>query len=129
MLTLREISDQHVALAPHRLYLKYALRWTPTFRPTKTHLVHRSLRSILHESGPSRAAPANWHAEIADNNRAEEAILRRTTSLPPAGEINKPYLRFLDDVAEGWRIGGAGREGATEVIDVRPLCCRHSSQR
>ncbi|KAL8277048.1 hypothetical protein RQP46_010582 [Phenoliferia psychrophenolica] len=119
--------DSHVAFLPHRLYLKHALQWS-TVVPTKTLLVHRSLRALLHEVGPSPAAPADWYTEVADNNRAEEAVLRRTTSLPPAGEINKPYLRFLDDVAEGWRIGGGGREGVTEVIDIMYNALSHTFQ-
>lgn len=116
---LNFFSGTHTSFPPHRLYVKHTRHWPIAFRPTKALVVRRSLRDLLHEIGPLPAAPANWYAEVSANNQAEEAILRNTTSLPPAGEVNKLYLDFLDDVAEGWRIGGSRREGAAEVVDVR----------
>ncbi|KAK4704926.1 cargo-transport protein YPP1, partial [Phenoliferia sp. Uapishka_3] len=124
----RSSSDSSAALIPHRLYLRHSTRWSSSFRPTKTLLIHRSLRSLLHEIGPSRSNPQTWHAEVSENNKAQEAILRRTTSLPSAGDVNLPYLRFLDDVAEGWRIGGSGREGAGEVIEIMYNALTHTFQ-
>lgn len=52
------------------------------------------------------------------NNLAQEIILRQSTSLPKAGEVNQPYLDFLDEVVEGWRIGGGGSEGAAQIVEV-----------
>mgnify|MGYP001579758692 CR=1 FL=1 len=112
--------NSNSAFIPHRLYLKHSSHWT-TSRPTKSLIIHRSFRTLLHAAGPPRGAESEWFAEVAANNKAQEALLRTLTSLPLAGEINKPYLEFLDDVAEGWRIGGAESQGATEVVEVRPL--------
>lgn len=106
------------AFIPHRLYLKHSSHWTSS-RPTKSLVIHRSFRTLLHAAGPTPDAESEWFAEVAANNKAQEALLRTLTSLPLAGEINRPYLEFLDDVAEGWRIGGAGAHGATEVVEVR----------
>lgn len=86
-------------------------------------IVHRALRHLLHETGVTVSSPDQWRAEVLTNNLAHEAVLQKTTSLPKAGEINAPYLVFLDEVVEGWRLGGGGSDGATAVVEVSHHCC------
>lgn len=59
----------------------------------------------------------SW-ADAGANNRAEEALIRRSTVLPRAGEVNSQYLAFLDEVAEAWRRSGGAKAGAEEVVEV-----------
>ncbi|KAI5474152.1 tetratricopeptide repeat containing protein [Pseudohyphozyma bogoriensis] len=116
------------SMVAHRLYLKHSSRWSPSFRTTRTLTIHNSFRSLLHASGPSKSAPEEWHADAARNNSAQEVLVRATTKLPPAGEVNAVYLAFLDSVAEGWRIGGAGRAGAAEVVEIMYNALTHTFQ-
>lgn len=106
----------------HRQYLRSSRLWNSVCpRPSKFTIIFASYRALLLNSSPDYIASKEWHSEVTALNSAEESQLRKSTSLPPAGEINKPYLKFLDDVAESWRIGGAGREGAAEAVEVRLL--------
>lgn len=75
--------------------------------------MHRSFRSL-------QTALSRWDPElVSQNDRGQEQILRRTTGLPKAGETNREYLQFLDEVVQGWKGRGAPRAGADEVIEVR----------
>ena len=98
------------AYAAHRTYVLRSALWPATFRPTKAVIVHRSFRRVMGEAG-------TW-ADAGANDRAEEALIRRATVLPRAGEVNAEYLAFLDEVAEAWRRSGAGKKGAAEVVEV-----------
>lgn len=75
--------------------------------------IHRSFRSLQ--------VLLNRHdaALTAQNDKAEERLIRESTSLPKAGETNRVYLKFLDEVVEGWRRRGARKDEAGDVIEVR----------
>lgn len=83
--------------------------------------VHRALRQLVSSGAGAGAGPAVEGGTIARSHRAEEALIRRGTSLPPAGETNAVYLRFLDEVVAAWRARGLPRSEASEVIEVRSL--------
>lgn len=130
----RPASEPHLALPHHRAYVLRAAtyhssassssrRFSTLFSDSRLRIVHDQFRQLIHST-------SRW-SDLAFNNSAHESMLRRTTKLPRAGEVNVPYVRFLDDVAEGWRRSGAGREGAQDVVDVsqataraRALTCR-----
>lgn len=105
----------------HRLYTRQSRLFLPSFRPTKAIIIHESFRALLHSTGPT-VGGQEWHSEVASNNLGQEKMLKALTTLPMAGEVNKPYLKFLDEVFAGWKIGGAGRDGAKEVVEVSSIC-------
>lgn len=108
------------SFSPHNTYLTLIpspSSSTPVlFRPTKALLIHQSMRKIIHES--KLVGNADWWEQIKRNNAGEELVLRAFTELPKAGKINGSYLRFLDGVMLGWKIGGAGVMGAEENVKV-----------
>ncbi|BGP36935.1 hypothetical protein JCM10449v2_000837 [Rhodotorula kratochvilovae] len=83
---------------------------------------HRSLRRLASSPGAVDAAA------LARSNRAEEALIRRGTALPPAGETNAVYLRFLDEVVGAWRSRAARRDEAGEVIEILYAALTHTFQ-
>ncbi|GAA5851542.1 hypothetical protein JCM9279_006890 [Rhodotorula babjevae] len=94
--------------------------------PTAERLwVHRALRQLV-SSGS--AGPSVEGGAIARSHRAEEALIRRGTSLPPAGETNAVYLRFLDEVVTAWRARGLPRSEAGEVIEILYSALSHTFQ-
>lgn len=100
----------------HRAYLAHSTSFArpaaafPTSSQMAMHSSFRSLQALLPKWDP---------ALVSLNDRTQERILRSTTRLPKAGETNREYLRFLDEVVEGWKARGAPRAGAGEVIEVR----------
>lgn len=100
----------------HRAYLAHSTSFArpaaafPTSSQMAMHSSFRSLQALLSKWDP---------ALVSLNDRTQERILRSTTRLPKAGETNREYLRFLDEVVEGWKARGAPRAGAGEVIEVR----------
>lgn len=102
--------------AAHRAYLAHSTsfaRSAAAFPPSSQTAMHSSFRSL-------QALLSRWDpALVSLNDRTQERILRSTTRLPKAGETNRDYLRFLDEVVEGWKARGAPRASAGEVIEVR----------
>ncbi|GAA6051308.1 hypothetical protein JCM3770_006804 [Rhodotorula araucariae] len=90
--------------------------------------VHRSLRRTAASASSSSPPGSVDAAVLARSNRSEEALIRRGTTLPPAGETNPVYLRFLDEVVEAWRARGATRDEAGEVIEILYAALTHTFQ-
>ncbi|POY71986.1 hypothetical protein BMF94_4995 [Rhodotorula taiwanensis] len=123
--TTTDPSLLETSYSAHRSYLAHSSsfsRSAAAFPLSSLSLMHRSFRSL-------QATLSRWNpAVISHNNRAEERILRRTTRLPKAGETNREYLRFLDEVVETWKLQGAPREGADEVIEILYNALTHTFQ-
>ncbi|SCZ90370.1 BZ3500_MvSof-1268-A1-R1_Chr1-3g01947 [Microbotryum saponariae] len=115
-------SDPRVAYAHHRLYVRRATtisaaQKNPSRRAPSTELFPGS-KALVIQRGFRHLMKQTGQYEAPSSGSSQEANLRSSTSLPKAGEVNKPYLMFLDEVAEGWRRNGAGRDGAAEVVEV-----------
>ncbi|GAA5979953.1 hypothetical protein JCM10908_001476 [Rhodotorula pacifica] len=113
----------------HRAYLQHSssfARAEAAFPASVQITLLRSFRSLQALLPPSRRADDS--ALISQLDRAQERILRRTTRLPKAGETNREYLRFLDEVVENWRARGAPRTGAAEVIEILYNALTHTFQ-
>ncbi|BGP21877.1 microtubule-associated protein [Rhodotorula toruloides] len=84
--------------------------------------IHRSFRSLQ--------VLLNRHdaALTAQNDKAEERLIRESTSLPKAGETNRVYLKFLDEVVEGWRRRGARKDEAGDVVEILYNALTHTFQ-
>ncbi|GAA5890105.1 hypothetical protein JCM8208_002699 [Rhodotorula glutinis] len=94
--------------------------------PTAERLwVHRALRQLVSSGSAGTSVEGG---AIARSHRAEEALIRRGTSLPPAGETNAVYLRFLDEVVAAWRARGLPRNEAGEVIEILYAALSHTFQ-
>ncbi|SCV68439.1 BQ2448_560 [Microbotryum intermedium] len=128
----KAMSDPRVAYSHHRLYVRRATAIsaaqkksprraasTELFPGSKALVIQRGFRKLMKQAG---------QYEAPSSGSSQEANLRSSTSLPKAGEINKPYLMFLDEVAEGWRRNGAGRDGAAEVVEVMYNALTHTFQ-
>ncbi|GAA5964258.1 hypothetical protein JCM21900_001805 [Sporobolomyces salmonicolor] len=109
---LRQSSAFYAAASPAVRSLAYP--------PSHPLTIHRSFRQLQLQT-------TNFQ-HFGLNNKAEEALLQRTTALPKAGEVNVSYLRFLDEVAEGWKASGAGRDGAKEVVEIMYNALTHTFQ-
>ncbi|KPV78685.1 uncharacterized protein RHOBADRAFT_51121 [Rhodotorula graminis WP1] len=103
--------------------------------PTAERLwVHRALRHLVSSGAATGKGPGAGEgpgvdgAAMARSHRAEEALIRRGTSLPPAGETNAVYLRFLDEVVAAWRARGLPRSEAGEVIEILYSALSHTFQ-
>ncbi|KWU43678.1 protein prenylyltransferase [Rhodotorula sp. JG-1b] len=109
----------------HRAYLAHSTsfaRSAAAFPPSSQMAMHSSFRSL-------QALLSRWDpALVSLNDRTQERILRSTTRLPKAGETNRDYLRFLDEVVEGWIARGAPRAGAGEVIEILYNALTHTFQ-
>ncbi|GAA5966898.1 hypothetical protein JCM8115_006197 [Rhodotorula mucilaginosa] len=109
----------------HRAYLAHSTSFArpaaafPTSSQMAMHSSFRSLQALLSKWDP---------ALVSLNDRTQERILRSTTRLPKAGETNREYLRFLDEVVEGWKARGAPRAGAGEVIEILYNALTHTFQ-
>ncbi|ORY62875.1 hypothetical protein BCR35DRAFT_334838 [Leucosporidium creatinivorum] len=119
----RENSPPSTSYPHHKLYIYLSSRTslpsslTP-YTPSHLLAIHTSFRRLLY-------ATHSW-SDLSLSNRAQEAILQKETKLPAAGESNERYLVFLDQVEEGWRRSGAGREGAKEVVDIMYRALTHT---
>ncbi|SGY34748.1 BQ5605_C002g01676 [Microbotryum silenes-dioicae] len=125
-------SDPRVAYAHHRLYVRRATtisaaQKTPSRRAPSTELFPGS-KALVIQRGFRHLMKQTGQYEAPSSGSSQEANLRSSTSLPKAGEVNKPYLIFLDEVAEGWRRNGAGRDGAAEVVEVMYNALTHTFQ-
>ncbi|GAA5895475.1 hypothetical protein JCM5296_006778 [Sporobolomyces johnsonii] len=125
----RTASPPSTSYSHHYLYLRQSSTFyaaaPPAIRsfaypPSHPLTIHRSFRRLQLQT-------TNFQ-HFGFNNKAEEALLQRTTALPKAGEVNVPYLRFLDEVAEGWKASGAGRDGAKEVVEIMYNALTHTFQ-
>ncbi|KAM0750347.1 protein prenylyltransferase [Meredithblackwellia eburnea MCA 4105] len=119
--------DPISSLTSHRLYLLHSRR----FSSSPHHLaILTSYRQLLYSIPPNSSSVVipNWSSELSVVNKSEEAVLRRETTLPKAGEVNKRYLTFLDDVNRGWELGGRRKDGAKEVVDIMYAALTHTFQ-
>ncbi|GAA5866685.1 hypothetical protein JCM3774_001957 [Rhodotorula dairenensis] len=113
------------AYSAHRAYLDRSTtfaRSAAAFPVSAQTAMHRSFRSL--QTALSRWDPAS----VSQNDRGQERILRRTTGLPKAGETNREYLQFLDEVVQGWKARGAPRAGVDEVIEILYNALTHTFQ-
>ncbi|KAK4058229.1 hypothetical protein OIO90_000968 [Microbotryomycetes sp. JL221] len=116
-------ADPHQAYQAHRIYINRAESCPITNSPfTSTHVVRvlTAFRELIH-------ATNRWD-DLSVANRTQESILRRSTKLPMAGDVNVEYVRFLDQVAQGWIKSGAGIEGAQEVVNIMYNALTHTFQ-
>ncbi|BGP13020.1 hypothetical protein JCM10213v2_000939 [Rhodosporidiobolus nylandii] len=119
-LIARESSAAHALPLPlHLLYLRRSTtflslsgsRSVLAYPATQRLVAHRSIRTLPFY--PSLSA-----SESAANDRAQERLVRMYTAVPKAGEVNRGYLRFLDEVVEGFRRRGAVRAEAGGVVEI-----------
>ncbi|GAA5875681.1 hypothetical protein JCM16303_003953 [Sporobolomyces ruberrimus] len=128
----QNISSPHQAYTSHLSYIRQSSLYHSS-------LPSSSLTSPLSPYSPSRSLSIHSqfhllslrtqnHLNSSVTNKAQESLLRRTTSLPKAGEVNKEYLRFLDQVVERWRDGGSRVVEANEVIEILYNALTHTFQ-
>ncbi|KAK4054711.1 hypothetical protein OIV83_000635 [Microbotryomycetes sp. JL201] len=116
-------ADPHQAYQAHRIYVNRAETCPVSPSPFSQSHVVRVLTAFRELITSTR----RWD-DLSVANRTQEAILRRTTSLPMAGDVNVEYVKFLDAVADGWRRSGAGPEGASEVVNIMYNALTHTFQ-
>ncbi|GAA6040757.1 hypothetical protein JCM8097_003283 [Rhodosporidiobolus ruineniae] len=121
------------ALSLHALYLSRSASFSrPTaFPPAHRAPLHRSLRSLLSAPSLPPAPPAlyaSWERLASANDRAEERLVRESTTVPKAGETNRAYLRFLEEVVQGWVVSGAPEGRAAEVVEILYNALSHTIQ-
>ncbi|GAA5969963.1 hypothetical protein JCM3765_002325 [Sporobolomyces pararoseus] len=126
------ISAPHLAYTSHLAYIRQSSLYHSTLPPnsTKSPLTpYDPSRSLsIHSQFHHLSLSTSNHTNSSLSNKAEEALLRKTTSLPKAGEVNKPYLRFLDQVVERWRANGSSAVEANEVIETLYNALTHTFQ-
>ncbi|KAM0793005.1 hypothetical protein ACM66B_000498 [Microbotryomycetes sp. NB124-2] len=116
-------ADPHQAYQAHRIYINRAESCPVPRSPfTQSHVVRvlTAFRQLI-------TSTRRWD-DLSVANRTQEGILRKTTSLPMAGDVNVEYVKFLDAVADGWRRSGAGPEGAQEVVNIMYNALTHTFQ-
>ncbi|KAH8920481.1 hypothetical protein BT69DRAFT_1352347 [Atractiella rhizophila] len=70
----------------------------------------RSTTMMLQES--------TWRLEVEKLVTALEQNLKTWTKFPKAGDINRPYLEFLDLCVESWELGGRAEDVAVVVSEI-----------
>lgn len=73
---------------------------------------------MIHSQLHSLALATSNHHDFESVNRARQTLLRETTTLPKAGQVNREYLEFLDHVVDRWRVNGSNAVEAHGVIEV-----------
>ncbi|CEQ42169.1 SPOSA6832_03951, partial [Sporobolomyces salmonicolor] len=118
----RTTSPPSTSHSHHYHYLRQSSAFYATASPAVRSLAYPPSHPLtIHRSFRQLQIQTTNFQHFGLNNKAEEALLQRTTALPKAGEVNVSYLRFLDEVAEGWKASGAGRDGAKEVVESQRL--------
>ena len=107
----RDSSSPHIAYTSHLSYISHSSSSPHPYSTPHSLEIHSQFRQLSHQT--------QNHSNLYLSNKTEEKILRSSTKLPRAGEINVEYLRFLDGVNEGWKAGGCRKEDASGVIEVR----------
>jgi len=103
-------SSPQIAYTSHLLYIQHSSSTPHAYPSTHALSIHSQFRQLSHST--------QNYSNLSLANKGEESILRNSTTLPRAGEVNIEYLRFLDGVNEGWKRGGCRKEDANQVIEV-----------
>ncbi|GAA5974005.1 hypothetical protein JCM11641_008208 [Rhodosporidiobolus odoratus] len=115
----------------HLLYLRRSssfLSLFPSNSPRPALAFPASHRSTLHRSLRLLPSPSLSPSDAALNDRAQEKLVREFTKVPKAGEVNQGYLRFLEEVVQGWTRRGAGKEEGGRVVEILYAALTHTLQ-
>ncbi|GAA5915327.1 uncharacterized protein JCM6883_002403 [Sporobolomyces salmoneus] len=125
------ISSPQQAYTSHLLYIRLS-NFYHTFSPSSLsssltpYPVSRSF--AIHSSFHQLSLSTSNFSDSSFVNRAEESLLRKSTTLPKAGRVNQKYLGFLDRVMERWKEGGSDPIAAGEVVEILYNALSHTFQ-
>ncbi|GAA6010372.1 hypothetical protein JCM10207_005198 [Rhodosporidiobolus poonsookiae] len=123
----RMLSPPDDALSHHTLYTRLAS--TASASPRTASLSHPPASHVLIlRSARSLSLSLGQHADLPALDRVQEKLVRRFTSVPRAGETNEIYLRFMDEVVQGWRGEGVPKRRAGELAEVLYSALTHTIQ-
>ncbi|GAA6023866.1 hypothetical protein JCM11491_003297 [Sporobolomyces phaffii] len=97
---------------------------------SETLAVHRRFDALVSAAAADDDASATFvdDADVRDAYRLRERLVRSTTSLPRAGEVNRAYLEFVDDLVAHWRRTGCRTSDAGDVVDTLYRALSHTFQ-
>ncbi|GAA5942233.1 uncharacterized protein JCM15063_002943 [Sporobolomyces koalae] len=124
-------SSPQMAHASHLLYIRHSAKYhalTASASAASGPFPFDRTLAILQEFHTLSLATNNHFDSRETTFKLQEDLLRRTTSLPKAGEVNIRYLAFLDQVVESWKARGLDKRESGSVIEILYNALTHTFQ-